>query len=390
MRFPFSNQLPLETFASEYWEKRPLILPKAFREFDFPIRRSDLFDLACNSEFDSRLIREDVEFNSWELYEGPFDSKELDDLLELSHWTLLIQNTEWMFDSMHELLEQFRFIPNWRLDDVQLSFATAQGSAGPHVDSYDVFLVQISGEKNWKIESSPIVEDRAMMEDQEIQVLEEFHPDQEYIVKPGDVLYLPPNIPHWGIAKGECITASIGFKVPEGRIFGATFLQMANRLKWKPEGAKPLDESEMVDPGRIGDAQLDWFQSELRLLTEDRNYLERIFCKAITEPVRERWPVGIYPVPSPDEIRIQLRKGGNLRRLTPGCMVYREIDDKIHVYVFGVETSLKSDLKPFAQLLTGSKILNFESLKPYLGVQDVVKLLQMMIEIGALIESESE
>jgi len=373
---------------NEYWQKRPFLFPNVFKKSDIKVRRNQVFELASSALFDSRLIRERGEFHPWELYEGPFEMKDLKNFRDLSHWTLLVQNTEWELDSMHNLLDHFRFIPNWRLDDLQLSFSTEYGSVGPHADSYDVFLVQISGEKNWKIELDPVAEDRAMIEDIEIQVLEEFHPKKEYMMKPGDVLYLPPKIPHWGVAPEESITASVGFKVPEGRILRDAFPLMADRFEWTPGVYDDLSELDVADPGRVSDGPLDWFQNEMRLLAEDRNHLERIFCIAITEPLRDRWPPGCYPPPSCNQIRQELEKGISLLRLTPACMVYRELGDGIQVYALGTETWFRSDLKPFARLLTGSEVLNNESLKPYFENQEVMNFLQTLIKIGALLGSE--
>ena len=388
MFLPHSDPIPLGTFMREYWHRRPLMIPKAFDASTFRIDQTQIFELASSLLFHSRLIEEEVEEQSWDMTSGPFDADELEDLLGLSHWTLLVQDTERVFPQMRRLLEFFQFIPNWRLDDVQLSYASPEGSAGPHVDSYDVFLVQISGTRNWKIESTPIPDDRPMRENLPIQLLESFHPDEEYVVNPGDVLYLPPKIPHWGIALEECITASIGFKIPEETTLDKAFSEIACTFGRTPE--KFIDPSKMQtdDPGRIDDSPLDWFQNEVRLLAEDREQLDRIFCAAITNPVRNNWPGGLYNPPSKTRIRRALQRGTHFVRLSPSCMVYREFDDCIRMYALGTEHRLRRDLKPFAQLLTGSERLHFDSLRPYLEDGDALSLLQMLLESQALIGTE--
>jgi len=410
MEFPFIEHMSLNTFAKDYWQKCPLILPDIFDVSDFPVERNQIFELAINRFFTSRIIRErkedlhweiprsqhgyhldNVSWNehdAWQLSTGPFEIKDLKHSLNYSHWILLVQNTEWVLDSMHELMEHFRFLPNWRLDDVQLSFSTPYGSAGPHVDSYDVFLVQLMGRKTWKIESKPVYEKRSIEDDLAIQILEEFHPDQEFTVGPGDVLYLPSNIPHYGIADQECITASIGFKAPDHHTLSSSFSDIAERLVWNPEKYGRLYEEDLDDPGRIGDDPVNWLQDELRRIADDRGFLASIFCSGITFPLRDDFASNIYKQYNTDRIFDELKHGSRLLRLTPGCMAYRESEDAIYIYSHGFETKLKKDLKPFAQLLTGHETLSYALLRPYLHDEDVMHLLGLLIEDGLLIAKE--
>ena len=388
---PFRGQYSLDVFMRDYWQKRPLILQDAFKKSSFNINRSDIFQMAVSAEFDSRLIEEDTVDQSWELFTGPFEWEELESFEGLSYWTLLVQDTERELDQMRQLLELFRFIPNWRLDDVQLSYAAPGGSVGPHVDSYDVFLVQLSGERRWKIENTPITDDRPMREDASMQLLKELHPDQEFVAKPGDILYLPPKLPHWGVAEGTCITASIGFKAPEMGMLQTAFSEMTEGVGHIHTPSKFADPVELRtgDPGRVSDAPLDWFQNEMRRLAEDRESLERVFCSAMTHPVRENWPgMAKDPVPSAEEISDDLRQGSTYVRLTPSCMVYREFDDCIRIYALGIECQLKLESKPFAQLLTGTETLNFDSLKSYLWDQEVLELMQLLLDSMVLIRVE--
>jgi len=386
--YPFSDQLSMTTFLREYWQKRPLILKNVFKKSQFPVRRNQIFDLASRYEFVSRVIQDSSEYEPWSLSDGPFEKKELMRNIEGTNWILLVQNTEWAIDSMRRLLEQFRFIPNWLLDDVQLSFSTQHGSAGPHVDSYDVFLVQLSGEKVWEFESQPISDDRSYIEDLDIQILETFHPDRKLIAEPGDVLYLPPQIPHWGIATEDCITASIGFKIPDQATMGSAFWQMSEKLTWKPTLYSGIELDHINDPGRISDSALDWFQGQMRHLAEDRSCLARILCKGITELHRGAEPPQVWNPPSHDEIRNALLGDVVLVRLSPSLIVYHEFIDAIGVYFLGQETALKKELKPFAELLTGCEALTHESLKPYLENEEVMELLQMLLKLGVLVRSE--
>ncbi|MCY4170580.1 MAG: hypothetical protein OXF08_03155 [Bacteroidetes bacterium] len=387
-QFPFSADVSLKTFMQDYWQKRPLFLQNVFKTSDFPVCRNEIFNLATRFDFVSRFIQELDEEEPWIQTPGPFNKNDLIERLEDTNWILLVQNTEWEIDSMHELLEHFRFIPNWRLDDVQLSFSVMDGSAGPHVDSYDVFLVQLSGEKVWQIESQPITEKRSFIQDLNIQVLESFDPDQELIVKSGDILYLPPKIPHWGFAKNQCITASIGFKIPDEATIGHSFHKMAERLQWKPELYPDIDTSQIDDPGKVSKTVLDWFQNEMRLIVEDRCYLAQVLCTGITHPQRDLDSSLFWHSPSADLIHAELIKDVILLRQSPSVIVYHELDDGVAIYAMGEEIIIGKDLKPLAQLLTGRDELNYKSLSPYLENEDAMNLIMNLFQLGALIGSD--
>ena len=345
--------------------------------------------MACDLEFHSRLIIGDSEKGSLTAEVGPLDEEYLTTYrMGLSHWTLLVQDTEKALYRMQQLLECFRFIPNWRMDDVQLSYAAPGGSVGPHIDSYDVFLVQVTGRRKWRIESSPAANDRPMREDSSLQLLKEFHPDKEFVAKPGDLLYLPPKFPHWGIAKDKCITASIGFKIPEVSTLQTVFTEMGEYLEHIPERFVDPLSSQTNDPGRVSDEALNWFQNEMRRLAEDREQLYRIFCGVLTHPVRGNWPLGVHPLPSEKEILHDLQHGATLLRTTPACMVYRDFDNCTRIYALGNEFKLHKDMKPFAQLLTGPEKLNYDSLGPYLENEQILKLLRSLMNSGALCTSK--
>ncbi len=391
MTNPFRGKYSLDVFMRDYWQKRPLILEGAFQESNFTVDRSNIFEIAARPEYDSRVIEQNIEEQSWELVSGPFEWEGLEDSIEGSHWTILVQDTERELDQMRQLLELFRFIPNWRLDDVQLSYAVPGGSVGPHVDSYDVFLIQLSGQRRWRIENTPITKSRAMREDTPMQLLNNFHTDQEFVAKPGDMIYLPAKIPHWGVAIEACITASIGFKAPEISMLRTAFSELAEGFGKPKRPSKYIDPVELQtdDPGRVSDAPLDWFQNEVRKLAENRQSLERIFCSAMTHPVRENWPgVAHTPPPAVGEIRQDLRNGSSYVRLVPSCIVYREFDDCIRIYTIGMESKISLKLKPFAQLLTGTEPLNYDSLKPYLKSRRVLDLIHVFLSFRVLIRVE--
>lgn len=205
------GDMPIETFLRDYWQKKPLLIRKAFPYFESPIDGDELAGLALEEEVESRLVLEKGK-TPWELQHGPFDEKTFAKLPE-SHWTLLVQAVDQWVPEVNELLNHFRFIPNWRLDDIMISFAPDQGSVGPHFDYYDVFLLQGLGKRRWKIGQTCDV-NSPRVESTPLNILQDFTTQDEWVLEPGDMLYIPPGVAHWGIAEGDCMTYSIGFRAP--------------------------------------------------------------------------------------------------------------------------------------------------------------------------------
>lgn len=206
------GDMPIEEFLRDYWQKKPLLIRNAFPDFESPLAPDELAGLALEEEVESRIVLENGA-TPWELRNGPFDEKTFEKLPE-THWTLLVQAVDQWVPEVNQLLDYFRFIPNWRLDDLMISYAPDKGGVGPHFDYYDVFLLQGLGKRHWKIgqicdSNSPRVEGTRL------KILSEFHTTDEWVLEPGDMLYIPPGIAHWGTAQGDdCMTYSIGFRAP--------------------------------------------------------------------------------------------------------------------------------------------------------------------------------
>lgn len=205
------GDMPIDFFLRDYWQKKPLLIRNAFPNFQSPIDGDELAGLALEEEVESRLILENGK-TPWELRNGPFDENTFASLPE-TNWTLLVQAVDQWVPEVNLLLDNFRFIPNWRLDDIMISFAPDKGSVGPHFDYYDVFLLQGLGKRQWKIGQQCDVTS-AHVQGTQLHILENFETQDEWVLEPGDMLYLPPGIAHWGIAQGDCMTYSIGFRAP--------------------------------------------------------------------------------------------------------------------------------------------------------------------------------
>lgn len=201
-----------QAFLQHYWQKRPLLIRGALADFPLPITPEDLAGLACEEAALSRLIVRDPKRERWDVRSGPLDESVFAKLPK-SHWTLLVQDVDkWDMD-VAALLEHFRFLPRWRVDDVMVSYAVDGGGVGAHVDQYDVFLVQGLGQRRWRISDDPAAP-KAFRADVELKILAEFHPTHDWVLQPGDMLYLPPGVPHDGVAIGNCMTLSVGMRAP--------------------------------------------------------------------------------------------------------------------------------------------------------------------------------
>ena len=204
-------------FLRDYWHKRPLLVRGAFPGYVSPVEPEDLAGLACEEGVLARLIQHDRARDAWTVRSGPFPEEVFPGLGERD-WTLLVQDMDKWDPDIAALLPAFNFLPRWRVDDVMVSFAATGGSVGAHVDHYDVFLLQAMGHRRWQIDASdamgrgqPPLDFR---DDVEIKLLREFTPSHDWVLEPGDMLYLPPLVPHHGVAEDPCLTFSLGMRAP--------------------------------------------------------------------------------------------------------------------------------------------------------------------------------
>ena len=272
-----------QRFLRDYWQKRPLLIRQALPRFRSPISADELAGLACEDYTLSRLIVHDALSDHWQVEHGPFEESRFASLPE-EDWTLLVQDVDKWDRDVAAVLEHFRFLPDWRIDDVMISFAAPDGSVGPHVDQYDVFLLQASGHRYWMIDDRPDAPTQ-FRPDQELKLLEQFHPTEEWLLEPGDMLYLPPGVPHHGIAAGEtpCMTWSIGLRAPSAAELATDWVEhLAERMPESQRYADP-DLKPAKTPGEIDAAALKRVRDLLtQALTEDPDEQARWFGRFMT------------------------------------------------------------------------------------------------------------
>lgn len=276
---PLGSLAP-EEFLRTHWQVRPLFVSGALAPPPWAPEPGDLAAVACAPGAEARLVLESGGSRPWEVRHGPFDPDELA-ALPASGWSLLVHRLEERFDAAAELLDRFRFLPNWRIDDAMASHAPPGGSVGAHVDAYDVFLIQLAGRRRWSIEHAPR-EDPVWRPDADVRILERFAPDETRTLAPGDLLYLPPGIPHHGVALEDCVTLSIGFRAPSRDELVAAWA--ADRLAEPPPAERFADPGRTLpaSPGRIAEADLARFRAWIRAETDDGERLDRWIASRLT------------------------------------------------------------------------------------------------------------
>lgn len=206
------GNLTPDQFLSEHWQRKPLLVRAALKDYVSPLSADELAGLALEEEVESRLVSNGDATAPWPVRFGPFSEQDFARLPK-TDWTLLVQAVDLWCPEVAELYAHFDFLPRWRTDDIMASYAAPGGSVGPHFDQYDVFLIQIAGHRRWQI--GTVCDDKTpLVEGTELQIIDKFEAVDEWVLGPGDMLYLPPGVAHWGVAQDACMTFSLGFRSP--------------------------------------------------------------------------------------------------------------------------------------------------------------------------------
>jgi 50S ribosomal protein L16 3-hydroxylase len=356
-------------FMRDYWHKKPLLIRQALPGFTPLLSRDALFELAARDDVESRLIT--CFKQQWHMQNGPIAKLPPTDQIA---WTLLVQGVNFHDDAADLLLRQFRFIPDARLDDLMISYATDAGGVGPHFDSYDVFLLQAHGQRRWRIGAQT---DFSLMDDMPLKILRNFEPDQEFVLEPGDMLYLPPHYAHDGVAMGECMTYSIGFRAPSYQELGEAFLQfMADSIDLPGRYADP-DLVPGKHPAEIGRPMLSQVATQLAKVRFNEEDITIFLGEYLSEP---KPAVFFDPPQRPLALArfvVDARKRGvKLSRKTQ--MLYRGK----HIFVNGESFAVNRADKALLAALADTRSLGGESVAR--GSKDVLEALHVWYQDGWL------
>lgn len=315
------------TFLRDYWHKKPLLIRGAFPDFEPPVDPDELAGLACEEGIESRIV-ETVGANGtpWQASHGPFDESTFARLGERD-WTLLVQAVDHYVPEVADLLTPFRFIPAWRLDDIMISYAPIGGSVGPHMDNYDVFLIQASGKRRWQL-GGYIDEDAPIIQGIDLRILEHFEVDngQDWVLEPGDMLYLPPRIAHNGISESDdCMTYSVGFRAPSADELITSYAdykgeQLSETLRYADA------DLALGDPGEIDDQALARTRQLILDTLDDPQALAQWFGRYMTQA---KYPDQLQPLDEQLDaatLREAMDEGIPLLRTLGSRFAYRDED----------------------------------------------------------------
>jgi 50S ribosomal protein L16 3-hydroxylase len=307
-------------FMRRHWHKRPLLVRGAVPGIEPPLSRGELFALAARDDVESRLV-EQLDGQRWRVRQGPFGRRTLPPLARAG-WSLLVQGLDLHVDAAHELLARFRFVPEARLDDLMVSYASDGGGVGPHFDSYDVFLIQVQGRRRWRVGRS---RDLTLRDDVPLKILANFEPEEEWLLEPGDLLYLPPRWAHDGVADGECMTCSVGFRAPSAHELAREVLQRLLEGSHEPmRDPRYRDPAQAASatPGRVPDALQAFARQAVARLLADPRRLDEALGELLSEPKPAVWF-------TPDRSIAAGGRGVRLDRRT------RMLYDTRHIYING-------------------------------------------------------
>ncbi|GAB2923446.1 ribosomal protein uL16 3-hydroxylase [Rheinheimera gaetbuli] len=341
------GELSITEFLNEYWQKKPLLLKGGFQNFTDPLTADELAGLATEEEIESRIVS--CTKQQWDMHTGPFtDFSVFGD----SNWTLLVQAVDHWHPLAAKLLDPFRFIPNWRIDDLMVSFSAPGGGVGPHLDQYDVFIIQGEGKRRWRV-GMPDSSLQQLCPHPRLLQVSAFTDCIDVITEPGDILYIPPGCPHEGVSIENSLNYSVGFRAPAQKdlLIGVADYLIDHDITGQrfTDAARPA----AVSVGKICDTDLDSIQQLLQQLIADRQHLPHWFGSLITRAKHELDLNEPDPHYGNDEIAEYLEEGSVLTR-TGGlrcCYYQQNADSDLLLFINGDQITLPANELTTAQLL---------------------------------------
>lgn len=273
---PLLGGLSAEQFLNEYWQKKPLLIRQAVPDFQGLLSRDEMLALAGRDDVESRFVSQ---AGGWTIEHGPFSRAAL--RRRTKPWTVLVQGLNLALPAADEMMRRFSFIPYARLDDLMVSYATDGGGVGPHFDSYDVFLLQGMGRRRWRIGNQ---KDQTLIEGLPIRILKDFQPVHDWVLEAGDLLYLPPEWAHDGIAVGECMTYSIGFRAAPAQELAELFLGYLQEHVCLEGRYRDPELRLQRHPAKIDTAMIDQVTDILAQIRWRRSDIRNFLGCQLTEP----------------------------------------------------------------------------------------------------------
>ncbi|OZB74589.1 MAG: hypothetical protein B7X37_05170 [Halothiobacillus sp. 14-55-98] len=379
--------LSVADFLRDYWQKKPVLIRQGVPGFESPLSPEELAGLACEEDVPARLILESAGARPWTLRHGPFTEADFTSLPE-DGYSLLITDCEKLIPDLMNLVQHFRFVPDWRIDDLMISYAPPGGSVGAHIDEYDVFLLQGMGRRKWMIEYPPKHSD--FVPDLDIRLLQEFEPTEEWILEPGDMLYLPPGVPHHGVAVDHCMTYSIGFRAP---LLHELAAGVTDRLITDMDQAARYGDPDLqvpANPGALDASSRAKLRAILQsVLDQDDAVLDRFIAETLTERPLDH--AGFYPQNDPLDakaLRDEIAHSGDTLMRTPAARLllveYESDSAGGALAVDGQSTLLNAETLPLARLLVSQVFYDAAELLAATESEAAAELLQKLYADGVV------
>lgn len=371
--------LTAREFLRDYWQKKPLLVRQAIPDFESPISPDELAGLALEEEVESRLVIEHGE-RPWELQRGPFNEDTFQDLPERD-WTLLVQAVDQFVPEVAELLEDFKFLPKWRIDDLMISFAAPGGGVGPHFDNYDVFLLQAHGHRRWQI-GQMCDADSPLLPHADLKILAQFEPTDEWVLAPGDMLYLPPCLAHCGTAEDDCMTYSVGFRAPSAAEVLTHFTDFLGQFLPDEERYSDADIQPSEDPNQIQRDALERLKALFNEHMSDERLLMTWFGQFMTEPKYPELVAGIEI--EEEDFLGALEDGAILIRNPSARMAWSEVGEDLVLFASGQSRLVSVSLRELLKLICSADALHVENLGAWLADDEGRTLLWELVKQGSL------
>ncbi len=372
------NDLTIEQFLTEYWQKKPVLLKGGFANFQDPISPDELAGLAAEEEIESRIVAK--KGDEWLLETGPFEDYEQ---WGEQDWTLLVQAVDHWHPESAALIEPFRFIPNWRIDDLMISYSTPGGGVGPHLDQYDVFIIQGLGKRHWRVGMPDATLKQTCPHPRLLQI-SPFVDCINVITEPGDILYIPPGCPHDGISVDASLNYSVGFRAPAQKdlLTGLADYLIENEI----QGIRYTDPNRQLNAniGAITQQDLQQVRQLLQGLIDDPKLLASYFGSYITHAKHELDATEPDPHYNADEIAEYLEEGSVLARLggLRVCYIQEHDNSDIQLFINGMTIVLPASAKRTVLQLSEQTVLDQATAAEFAHDAAKLQLLTQLINLG--------
>ncbi len=380
MHLHFPSPLSPAVFLQQYWQKKPLLMRDAIQNPDFFLGPEELAGLACEDEIESRLVTQNDQ-NQWALQHGPFNEETFAQLPD-KNWTILVQDVDKYFPEIARLLGEFHFIPSWRFDDIMISYAVPGGSVGPHIDTYDVFLIQARGCREWQIDTR--VNHQALLPDLPVRILAEFDAEHRWLLKPGDILYLPPGVAHWGIAQDDCMTWSVGLRAPSQQEMLDSFAQyLLERMPATTHYQDPPLQPQH-SPAQIGSEVFQQVGKQFNAWLCDEELQKRwfgCFCTELKPHLQIEAPTCEW---NEEKLRRILRQDTQLSRHPFARLAWSQSATRAYLFACGNDYPLPLEAVDFLPLLCDAEKIAAKNLRPWLDRPYCLNLLLQLFNNGYL------